>query len=330
MHALKISLWPKFWAYAFAGAIVALAVFALPFQRVTWDGGPGQVPINRGPGSAPPRPEPQLVRMLTREQAIATNEARPISPGNLQTALAFRLGDKLAPPTANQAAVDCLTAAVYYEAAGEPEKGQKAVAQVVLNRVRHPAFPQTVCGVVYQGSDRASGCQFTFTCNGSLARQPSRGGWERARRIAEGALAGQVEASVGMATHYHANWVVPYWAPNLDKIAVVGSHIFYRWRGFWGQRQAFNRRYTGEAANPPPFTDTSNLSAAWIDESSKPLGLPSMPDGAGRNGYLTPGQRPLVADQSAPKLAADDATGRLMLDDLPAPPPDAKSLGLGL
>jgi hypothetical protein len=72
------------------------------------------------------------------------------------------------------------------------------------------------------------------------------------------------------------------------------------------------------------------LSAAWIDESSKPLGLPSMPDGAGRNGYLTPGQRPLVADQSAPKLAADDATGRLMLDDLPAPPPDAKSLGLGL
>jgi spore germination cell wall hydrolase CwlJ-like protein len=330
MHALKISPWPKFWAYAFVCTILALGVLALPFQRIAWDATSRQIPVNRAPGSAPPRPEPQLVRMLSREQAFATNQTRPISPGELQTALAFRFGDKLASPRAYQAAVACLAAAVYYEAAGEPEKGQEAVAQVVLNRVRHPAFPQTVCGVVYQGSDRASGCQFTFACDGSLARQPSPGAWERARRIAERALAGRVEASVGMATHYHANWVVPYWAPNLDKIAVVGSHIFYRWRGFWGQRKAFNRRYAGEVANPPQFAETSNLSAAWIDESAKPLGLPSAPDVLGRNAYATPGRRPLVADQSAPKLEADDATGRLVLDDSPSRPPDAKSFGLGL
>jgi spore germination cell wall hydrolase CwlJ-like protein len=75
---------------------------------------------------------------------------------------------------------DCLTAAIYYEAASEPDDGQRAVAQVVLNRVAHPAYPKTVCGVVYQGSERGTGCQFTFTCDGALARKPSRYFWDRA------------------------------------------------------------------------------------------------------------------------------------------------------
>jgi spore germination cell wall hydrolase CwlJ-like protein len=96
-------------------------------------------------------------------------------------------------------------------------------------------------------------CQFTFTCDGSLTRRPSRTGWDRARKIAADALAGTVESSVGMATHYHANWVVPYWAPRLDKIAAVGNHIFYRWPGLWGRRQAFTQHYAGEMTSQPAW-----------------------------------------------------------------------------
>ncbi len=85
-------------------------------------------------------------------------------------------------------ALQCLTAAVYYEAAREPDAGQQAVAQVVLNRVRHPAFPATVCGVVYQGSEH-SGCQFSFACDGSTSRPVDGTAWQRARAVAEAALA---------------------------------------------------------------------------------------------------------------------------------------------
>src|SRR5690606_37364832 len=81
-------------------------------------------------------------------------------------------------------ALECLTAAIYYEAASESDDGQRAVAQVILNRVRHPAFPNSVCGVVYQGSERATGCQFSFSCDGAMARKPSTTGWARAQRIA--------------------------------------------------------------------------------------------------------------------------------------------------
>jgi hypothetical protein len=87
--------------------------------------------------------------------------------------------------------LDCLTAAAYYEAASEGDDGERAVVQVVLNRLRHPAFPKSVCGVVFQGSERATGCQFTFTCDGSLQRTPSVAGWRRAQEIAKAALAGK-------------------------------------------------------------------------------------------------------------------------------------------
>ncbi|MFX4781967.1 cell wall hydrolase, partial [Acinetobacter baumannii] len=88
--------------------------------------------------------------------------------------------------------------------------GQQAVAQVILNRVRHPAFPATVCGVVYQGSEHA-GCQFSFACDGSMARRPEPGLWRRAMAVAASALAGQVYAPVGLATHYHTYAVTPAW-----------------------------------------------------------------------------------------------------------------------
>ena len=142
-------------------------------------------------------------------------------------------------------AIDCMTAAIYYEAAVESADGQRAVAQVVLNRVRHPAFPKTVCGVVLQGSNRKTGCQFSFTCDGSLGRQPSVEGWTRARQFAVAALSGYVVKSVGTATHYHASYVAPYWSPSLVKIGSIGAHIFYRWTGSWGLPPAFSGRYQG-------------------------------------------------------------------------------------
>ena len=91
--------------------------------------------------------------------------------------------------------LECLTQAIYYEARSQSDDGQRAVAQVVLNRVRHPAFPNSVCGVVYQGSQRSTGCQFTFTCDGSMNGGVRPDAWERARRIAESALRGRQAGS---------------------------------------------------------------------------------------------------------------------------------------
>ncbi len=147
-------------------------------------------------------------------------------------------------------AQQCMTQAIYYEAASESDAGQRAVAQVVLNRVAHSAWPSTVCGVVFQGSSRSTGCQFSFTCDGSLARRPSRGGWERAGRIARQALAGSVYAPVGLSTHYHTLAVSPYWAPSLSRTTVIGAHIFYRLPGAAGDSAAFGTHYAGGEPTP--------------------------------------------------------------------------------
>lgn len=142
-------------------------------------------------------------------------------------------------------AEQCLTQAIYFEAGFEPEDGRAAVAQIVLNRLRHPAYPKSVCGVVYQGAQLSTGCQFSFTCDGSLARTPAPEAWGQARTIARRALNGFVAAKVGEATHYHADYVLPYWSPSLVKIAQIGAHIFYRWSGPDGSPQAFTGRYAG-------------------------------------------------------------------------------------
>jgi spore germination cell wall hydrolase CwlJ-like protein len=201
---------------------------------------------------AAPEPAPLKFQAVAPQDAVAINAAVPIVGGPNPAAPAFSLsgaeGDKLR-------ALDCLTAAVYYEAATEANEGQRAVAQVVLNRVRHPAYPSSVCGVVYQGSERSTGCQFTFTCDGSLRRLPMASYWERARKVAKEALAGSVYAPVGMATHYHTNWVVPYWSSSLTKLANVGTHIFYRWSGGWGKPAAFTSRY----ASAEPVIDLARL-----------------------------------------------------------------------
>jgi hypothetical protein len=140
---------------------------------------------------------------------------------------------------------ECLAQAVWYEAASESEAGQRAVAQVVLNRVAHPNWPASVCGVVYQGSKRSTGCQFTFTCDGSLARRTGGATWAKARQIAAEALSGKVYSPIGHATHYHTLWVNPYWASSLDHIGTIGAHRFYRNRGASGEKSAFRMAYAG-------------------------------------------------------------------------------------
>jgi hypothetical protein len=149
-------------------------------------------------------------------------------------------------------ALQCLTQAIYYEAATQPLKGQQAVAQTVINRLRHPGYPKSVCGVVFEGSMRVTGCQFSFTCDGSLARVPVPGLWKGAQAVAKRALGGYVAREVGTATHYHADYVAPYWAPTLYKITQIGAHIFYRWTGPSGLPAAFTGRYRGGERNLTP------------------------------------------------------------------------------
>lgn len=124
-------------------------------------------------------------------------------------------------------ALQCLTEAIYYEARNQSDDGQRAVAQVVLNRVRHPAYPNTVCGVVYQGSERTTGCQFSFTCTGVMGPIRNGSAWDRAQRIAADALRGRVFRPVGLAVNYHTTAIHPYWAPSLVVQTTVGAHIFY-------------------------------------------------------------------------------------------------------
>jgi spore germination cell wall hydrolase CwlJ-like protein len=201
---------------------------------------------NTAMAATPPAPPPLIVRQLAPDQALEINQTIPLASGPNPAASPFAFKGDAA---ARKRALECLASAVYYEAGSQDDNGERAVAQVVLNRVRHPAFPASICGVVYEGSTLATGCQFTFTCDGSLYRQPDLAGWRRAYTIAEQALGGYVYAPIGYATHYHANYVVPYWAPTLAKNAIVGAHIFYHWAGGWGRPAAFSKSYYGHEPN---------------------------------------------------------------------------------
>ncbi|MEQ1688693.1 MAG: cell wall hydrolase [Sphingopyxis sp.] len=175
----------------------------------------------------------------------------------------------------------CLTAALYYEAASESDDGMRGVAQVVLNRVRHPSFPGSVCGVVFQGSQRAIVCQFTFSCDGAMARAPSRPNWSRASRIAAEALAGRTFPAVGLATHYHTQAIWPSWGRSLAMTNIIGAHIFHRWRGRWGTPAAFSRPYSGREPLPGPYLPIAAQLAARAGRSSPALSpLPAMPTAA--------------------------------------------------
>jgi hypothetical protein len=218
----------------------------------------------RAAGDADPAPEgwsdldlaaaPDLgLGPLSFEQAQRLNAFLPTADGQVPaTPFVLKAG------AAERArALSCLTQAIYYEAALEPTPGQEAVAQTVLNRVRHPAFPKSICGVVFQGSSQLTGCQFSFTCDGSRARPPIEPFWSRAKAVAEKALSGYVMAPVGLATHYHADYVLPRWGPTMVKIRQFGSQIFYRYPGPLGQRDSYRERYGGgelrvSTAGPSP------------------------------------------------------------------------------
>jgi hypothetical protein len=193
---------------------------------------------------------------LAQEPALDLPSFTP-SPGAV-TPFILQTGDEN-----RSRALHCLTQAVYYEAGLEPREGQEAVAQVVLNRMKHPAFPKSVCGVVYEGSERSTGCQFTFTCDGSLARTPSLERWDAAQDVAAAALDGHVASAIGAATHYHAAWMTPYWSSSLVRIQRIGGHIFYRMPGADGAPEALTGQYAGaEPATPAGLAAVTKLARA--------------------------------------------------------------------
>lgn len=126
----------------------------------------------------------------------------------------------------------CLAAAVYFEARGESVKGQAAVAQVVLNRVRNPAYPKSVCGVVYQNQKWRNRCQFSFACDGIKDRVASREHYKMAEDVAMAVSAGKIWLpEIGSSTHYYADYVSPRWARAMERMRKIGRHIFYRTHG---------------------------------------------------------------------------------------------------
>lgn len=217
---------------------------------------PHLVPTHIVPKTVLPPVEPVTYEAVTPDRARDINASIPFTTDPVPPARPFLLNDD----ALNAArATDCLAAAELYEA-GDDAEGERAVAQVILNRLRHPAFPKTVCGVVFQGSERRTGCQFSFTCDGTMIRFHWRADqWARARVIATAALKGSVFGRVGYATHYHTVEVVPYWSASLDKVAAVGAHLFFRWTGWWGTPGAFRQTVSN---SEPAIAMLSDVSAA--------------------------------------------------------------------
>jgi spore germination cell wall hydrolase CwlJ-like protein len=202
--------------------------------------------------------------------------------------------------------LECLTRAVYHEARGEGQSGMEAVAQVVLNRVRHPAFPKTVCGVVYQGAHKRVGCQFSFACDGSTDRRVEGWAWRRAERIASRALAGHVMSEIGTATHFHTTAVSPRWSGTLVRVAQVGDHVFYRFGGSAGSSRAFR----GEVQPSTAFEVQpviAGLAPAGVDEAVQFL-TGGAADPAAAQRYV-PLERATVAQKAAEMVASPAVTG---------------------
>jgi len=257
-----------------------------------------------------------LVKPMTPEEAVKENQERPFDATPDTAAKKFRL---IADENSRGRAVDCLTQAIYYEAATEGADGQRAVAQVVLNRMRHPGFPSTVCGVVYQGSQLPTGCQFTFTCDGSLLRTPVPSIWEQAKKIAIEALAGHVFAAVGHATHYHADYVLPYWADSLAKQVQIGHHIFYRLRGGLGTDAAFSQRYAGKEPDLPPPPSALAVAGEATDQAQALMNSGLVADVPTPPKVLADAAGIAATTQPKQVLLADGNKGTLLIDRGSAP-----------
>ena len=232
-------------AVALRAASPALALAPVEAPRTAAATGSVELP----PGAAGEPGRPRMAETIyDLAQARRMNAATPFSKAPVLAAAPFVVtgsaGDKARAET-------CMTQAIYYEAGFEPTDGQRAVAQVIVNRMRHPIFPHSICGVVFQGSELATGCQFSFSCDGALGRGvPAPAAWKRAQAVAHAALNGYVQRGVGLATHYHTDYVAPYWMTTVTKMARVGQHIFYRWPGEVGLPAAFSAVYA--AAERPP------------------------------------------------------------------------------
>lgn len=167
---------------------------------------------------APPPNKVQQVIML--ERSTVAKRARTAKSKDEQKAIAQR--------RSQQAEENCLARAVYFEARSESDLGQLAVAKVILNRVKDPEYPNTICGVVYQGSGRRNSCQFSFACDGLPDDVRSAQSWSHAKMIARKAIAGDPQvAAIGTATNYHADYVKPRWAKNMKRLIKIGRHVFY-------------------------------------------------------------------------------------------------------
>lgn len=172
----------------------------------------------------------------------------------------------------------CLAEAIYYEARGESRQGQMAVAEVVSNRVRSSLYPDTFCDVVYQGSYRDTGCQFSFTCDGSLNRRPRGAAWREANVIAGQLLNGLTRPVTNRATHYHTTAIDPYWSASLVETTRIGAHVFYRnptkaERAVRAAEAAAARRDREEATDViEPLTVSTQPAPAAVSEPVVDLG----------------------------------------------------------
>jgi len=222
--------------------------------------------------------------MVQREMVAAQPLAVRAATAMVTSSLATDLGQKKKARRGYSSDLECLTEAVYYEARSETPLGQAAVAQVVMNRVKHPAYPKTVCGVVFQGSHRRTGCQFSFTCDGSMRARRETEAWQRARSIAARTLAGVVLSDVGSATHYHTIQVSPAWGAQMRRVAQVGLHVFYR----------FNPRRNAAQPAAPEAVEAVLASLPAQGSAASDVRLTSAP------AKLEPVEAPKPAPETAP------------------------------
>lgn len=308
-------------------AMLAVGQTALPTDDPVRIAARNRVPTAQlGVGELPLIALTPDVMPISNDEAISRNKLRPVDIATFVAARPFIIAHAAQSDPHYAAALQCLTQAVYYEAGYEPSAGMRAVAQVVLNRLRHPAFPNSVCGVVYQGTDRSTGCQFTFTCDGSLRRVPASEAWRRARLVAIAALNGWVEPAVGLATNYHADYVVPYWAGSLKKMATIGRHIFYGnaalSRAVFTQPYAYDLESTPWPAPADTATDAADDQMPQVITAQSGGGRGDSEDlqaGTGKLGAVPGGQLPqrngqLEADRNRGELIAGKTRPQLLRD----------------
>ncbi len=191
------------------------------------DGATPSLPLEMALNSSTPTPSDGVLVVVEIDpsQAQTTIAPKSLADGSQPNYAA------LIDPKDSARQMRCLAEAIYFESRGEPEQGQAAVAQVVLNRVRSGIYPTTVCGVVYQDRNRPFACQFSFACEGKSLRIEEPGPWAVATRIAQEVVSGSnYNSGVEEAVNYHANYVSPFWIGYLRKVDRIGNHIFYAMR----------------------------------------------------------------------------------------------------